>query len=354
MKFLTIAATSFRLFTRDRTALVWTFAFPIMLVVFLNLMYAEPQPEISVLVVQQDNSPIADAYVSALDNALNVVKADDAAAAEAKVRDGAYVAAIIVPAEFGERVQAGDAVVRLVYDETKKNVAAIAIRVADSVLRGLVGPEPPATLETQPVHGVVFEPPQHIVPAVAIISLMITGAMWGATSIHEERERGTLRRHLLAPIDRASLLAGQLLSVFLAGCMVLVILFAIGIFVFDMVIAGSLLLVAPIGALVILLAAGLGLAIAPRVRSAKAAEGAVMTIAWPMFFLSGLFVPIEFMPQYMQTLAWIFPTTYAMDAFRGVIVHGEGLLAIAPSLAVVAGFVVVFFMMGLLLLKWEE
>jgi ABC-type multidrug transport system permease subunit len=55
----------------------------------------------------------------------------------------------------------------------------------------------------------------------------------------------------------------------------------------------------------------------------------------------------------MQTLAHIFPTTYAMDAFQGIIVHGEGLLAIAPSLAVVAGFVVAFFAIGLLLLKWE-
>lgn len=353
MKFLTIAATSFRLFTRDRTALFWVFAFPIMLVTFLNLVYGEPQPKISVLVVQEDNSPIADAYVSALEQAMNVVKIDNATAAEAKVRDGAYVAAIIVPAGFGERVRADNAVVRLVYDETKEDTSAISIRVADGVLRALVGPESPATLETQPVHGVVFEPPQHIVPSVAIMSLVITGAMAAASSIHEERARGTLRRHLLAPISRASLLAGQLLSVVLAGCIALAIIFTIGIFVFGMAIAGSLLLVALVGALVVLLGAGLGLAIAPHVRSTKAAEGAVMTMIWPMFFLSGLFVPIEFMPKYMQTLAQIFPTTYAMSAFRGVIVRGEGLLAIAPSLAVVAGFVLAFFMIGLLLLKGE-
>ncbi len=42
-----------------------------------------------------------------------------------------------------------------------------------------------------------------------------------------------------------------------------------------------------------------------------------------------------------------------MNAYQDVIVHGKGLLDIAPSLTAVAGFVLVFFALGLLLFKWE-
>jgi len=355
VKFLTIAATSTRRFTRDRTAIFWTFAFPIMLVIFLNLVYAQPSPTISILVVNQDDSQIAGDYVSALENALKVTRIGDATVAEDKVRGGEYVAAVIIPEGFGGRVLAGDAVVRLLYDETRaKEIVSIVIQTVEGTLGGVTAlTPPPATLEKRPVHGRGLDPVQHIVPSVAIMCITISGAMAAALSIHEEREKGTLERHLTAPITKMDLLGGQMLSVFLICCLSLAIIFAIGFFAFGLVIRGSLLLVALICALTILLAAGLGLAIVPHVRSPKAAEGAVMTIVWPMFFLGGLFVPIEFLPEYMQTIARIFPFTYAMGAFRSVIVHGEGLFAIALPLTVVVGFTIAFFALGLLLLKWE-
>jgi len=55
----------------------------------------------------------------------------------------------------------------------------------------------------------------------------------------------------------------------------------------------------------------------------------------------------------MQSIAKVFPTYYAMNAFQDVIVRGKGLLEIAPSLAAVAGFVFAFLAIGLLFFKWE-
>ena len=115
-----------------------------------------------------------------------------------------------------------------------------------------------------------------------------------------------------------------------------------------------MLLVALIGVLVALFSVGLGLLVSNFARSPNAAEGAVLGITLPMCALGGLWWPVEMMPQYMQTIAHALPTTHAMNAFRGVIMRGEGLLAIASPVLVLLGFAIAVLAIGLWLFKWEE
>jgi ABC-2 type transport system permease protein len=354
MKFLTIAVKELRLFRRDRMALFWTLALPIILIALFSAVFAPRPVEFSVLVVQEDNSPAADAYVSALDNVLNVVKVDDAADAENKVRAGEYVVAIIIPADFGEQLRVGASTVHLVYDEVRETTARIVIQIVDGVTRRFLGQDPPITLEVRSVRGREFDPFQYFVPGIGVFFIMMGMGIFGASFIHAEREKGTLRRNLLAPIGRTTFLGGKLLGGFLIGCIQIMVLFGVGILVFGMVIEGSIPLVALIGALVVLLGMGLGLAIARFIRSGKAATDTVTALVLPMSFLSGLWWPIELMPQYLQSFAQVLPMTHAMSAFNDVIMRGQGLLEVAPSLAVLAGFVVALFAISLLFFKWEE
>ena len=333
--------------------LFWAFALPIILIALFSVVFGPRPVEFSVLLVQEDNSQIADAYVSALGNVLDVTEVDDVADAEAKVRAGEYMVAIIIPADFGEQLQAGASTVHLVYDEVRETTARIAIQMVDGVTRRFLGQDPPIALEVRSVRGREFDPFQYFVPGIGVFFIMMGMGIFGASFIHEEREKGTLRRNLLAPIGRATFLGGKLLGGFLIGCMQTTVLFGVGIFVFDMRIEGSILLVALIGALVVLLGVGLGLAIAQFIRSGKAAADTVTALVLPMSFLSGLWWPIEMMPQYLQDFAQVLPMTHAMSAFQDVIMRGQGLLEIAPHLAVLASFVVAFFAIGLLLLKWE-
>jgi ABC-2 type transport system permease protein len=353
MKFLTIAAKELRLFRRDRMALFWVIVLPIILIVLFSAVFAPRPVEISVLVVQEDNSPAADAYVSALDNILDIVPVDDAADAEDRVRAGEYVVAIIIPADFGEQLLVGASTVHLVYDEVRETTARIVIQIVDGVTRRFLGQDPPITLEARSVHGREFDPFQHFVPGIGIFFIMMGMGAFGASCIHVEREEGTLRRNLLAPIGRTTFLGGKLLGGFLIGCVQITILFGVGILVFGMVIEGSIPLVALISAFVVLLGMGLGLAIARFIRSGQAAEGTVQALVLPMSFLSGLWWPIELMPQYLQSFAQVLPMTHAMSAFNDIIMRGQGLLEIAPSLAVLAGFAIALFVIGVLFFRWE-
>jgi ABC-2 type transport system permease protein len=67
----------------------------------------------------------------------------------------------------------------------------------------------------------------------------------------------------------------------------------------------------------------------------------MMTLMFPMMFLSGVFFPIQQMPWYMQTISKMLPLTYASQALRKVMVLGAGIPAISAELTILIVFGVV-------------
>lgn len=348
MRFLTITAKELRLWLRDRHALFFTFALPLLFITVFGLAFSGDMGKIGVLVVQEDNGSVADNYVRALNVVLDVTKVDSVAVAEKDVSDGEKVAAIIVPEGFSDN----KATVRLIYDETKRETSTIVMHILEAVTLGSLGQTPPIIAE--PVSGKQLDPFQFFVPGMAVFFILMVGGIGGAESTIDEKDRGTFKRNLLAPIGRASYLAGKLSAHFLIGCMQLVVFFGAGILLFGMTVYGSLLLVGLVGILVVLVGVGLGLLISCFVRSHDGATGAVMALTLPMAALGGLWWSIEMMPGYMQSIAQVLPTYHAQNALTSVIIRGKDLAAIASSVLVLAGFVIALLVAGLLLFKWEE
>jgi ABC-2 type transport system permease protein len=69
---------------------------------------------------------------------------------------------------------------------------------------------------------------------------------------------------------------------------------------------------------------GLGLFISTRVATREAAGQMAMGTMMPSIFLSGYVFPLDSMPWVFWYVAQIFPTTWLIDAARGVILRGAG------------------------------
>ncbi len=64
----------------------------------------------------------------------------------------------------------------------------------------------------------------------------------------------------------------------------------------------------------------------------------MMTLTFPMIFLSGVFFPIEQMPGFMQVISRILPLTYAVEALRKVIILGAGISSLGKELTILITF----------------
>jgi len=88
-------------------------------------------------------------------------------------------------------------------------------------------------------------------------------------------------------------------------------------------------------------------------KSADSAENLTGLITFPMFFLGGVFIPIDRLPEAVQVLAYMMPLTYFSDALREVMTRGAGIAEIAVDLGVLAVFAVVVFALAVKLFRWE-
>ncbi|MGH7880291.1 MAG: ABC transporter permease, partial [Candidatus Binataceae bacterium] len=114
--------------------------------------------------------------------------------------------------------------------------------------------------------------------------------------------------------------------------------------------AHPLALLAP-GAAIALAAAGFGLIVASagRTRDAVLPVGAIVIMT--MAAMGGCWWPIDFEPQWMQTVALALPTTWAMRAFNDLMIRGlPASSAILPT-AVNLGFGILYAATGALLAR---
>jgi ABC-2 type transport system permease protein len=157
-------------------------------------------------------------------------------------------------------------------------------------------------------------------------------------AISQEREVGTMDGMMVAPINRLSIILGKALGQTGRGLIQGVIVMALAIGIFGVVIHGSLILVAALLLLGVFSFVGLGIVLTSLAKDQETAQMMMMTLMFPMMFLSGVMFPLQQMPWYMQDIAKFLPLTYAADAMRKVMVLGAGVSAISTDLIILIVF----------------
>lgn len=183
-----------------------------------------------------------------------------------------------------------------------------------------------------------------IMAMVVMMSLM-TGL---PHAISYEREVGTLDGMLAAPVHRISILGGKVIAQTTRGMLQGVIILALSILLFGVSIQGSIALVLGLLLLTVFSIVGLGILITSFTSTEETATMIMMTLTFPMMFLSGVFFPIQQMPQFMQVIAQFLPLTYAVSALRRVVVLGVGVQAISTDIIILFGFGVILLSVALL------
>lgn len=173
-------------------------------------------------------------------------------------------------------------------------------------------------------------------------------------SVLQEKQSGTFRRIMVAPIHRATLLAGKLLPYYLINLIQVVIMLGGSSLLFGMSLGYS-----PAGLVVVSLAAaatatGLGVLIASQVRTPSQASGLTVLLLLTFSALGGCFVPRFLMPAWLKTLGLITPHAWALDAYQDLLVRGYGLIEVLPKVGALAGFALVFFGIGVWRFRFDQ
>jgi ABC-2 type transport system permease protein len=175
---------------------------------------------------------------------------------------------------------------------------------------------------------------------VMMLLFTLTGC---ARSLLGERDHGTLRRLLAAPIRPGSILLGKFLMAWLLGLVLVTVLFVFAWLVFkvDIVSRWDTLLV--ISAVTAAACTSFAVAIASWAKTEKQADGVSTLLILSMSALGGSWFPTMFMPPAAQTVAKFTLTYWSLRGYQGSLWYGKTwtdpdvLLSLGVVMAVAVG-----------------
>jgi ABC-type transport system involved in cytochrome c biogenesis permease component len=186
------------------------------------------------------------------------------------------------------------------------------------------------------------------VPGFGITFLLIGMLMGISLRLIEDRDWGTLQRMRVSGAPLSGILIGKLCSRFLVGLLQLVILFAIGWWLFDISLGRNPLALFLPAIAISFAAAAFGLVIACLARSHDSVMPIGAVCAMAMSAIGGCWWPLSFEPSWMRTLGWFMPTTWTMRAFNDLMIRNLPPAEVLLPSAVTMGLGVLFASAGLI------
>ena len=354
---------------RNRLGLVLLVLMPLFMMVLVGLIYPSSATvtNLQVGLVNNDSgfnnsTLISQTFIAGLNQVnsqthimvmSNVSNIDDI---RDMIRKGDLEGGIIIPSNFSASMMTGQqGTLEIICDESNPQVSAalqgelkavfdnMGTALAQQRVQALNSTNTLAVVEPFNVQtqGVVSGNPNYfsfVAPGIMALTVTMSVMTGLPVAISQEKELGTMDGIMAAPIKRLSIIFGKALGQTARGMIqgTIVLLLAVGLF--GVTIQGNILLVYALLILGVFAFVGLGIVITSVAKDQQTAQMLLMTISFPMMFLSGVFFPLQQMPWYMQDVAKVLPLTYEAQALRQVMVLGAGIPDITTELIVLIVF----------------
>ena len=247
------------------------------------------------------------------------------------IRAGKAKVGIKIPEDFSRQTELKrSAQILVLVDGSESSVAGEALNVANALALQeslkQFSVETGLPIEARP--RILFNPDTRsanfFIPGLMVVMCQMMAIMLSANAIVREKEKGTLEQLFMTPVKAGELILGKLIPYLVLTlaefCTILFLMWS----VFQVPIHGYVFTLLAFTLPFTFAFLGLGLYISTRVETREAAGQMAMGTMMPSIFLSGYVFPLDSMPAFFWYVAQVFPTTWLIDAARGVILRGAG------------------------------
>jgi ABC-2 type transport system permease protein len=403
MQSLAVAWKELQLLVRDRGTLIVFFVLPLLMGSMVGSMYGQQTGgeggiQIPLYVDNEDTGPYGAQIAAVLEgiDVLDVQEIATRAEADTLVGEGRRPAAIVIPADLSASVDAYEpSTLQIIGDPGQEMFVGLITGMMNDVIAPIVtlgevqhgvrrildesgilasaDPQvqraalaqttgvvmsqlykmqkvPRVSLVTESMGGVEVTVPTNpfavSMPGFTVwFAFFIVGSI--SSSLLKEREAGTLRRLLAAPIPVSAIIVGKMLAFVVVAILQVVVLFAVGKLAFDMPLGSSPLGLALVTLAVGLAATSLGMMVASLARSARQADGIGMVLGFVLAGLGGCLVlgltPLYRMKGMLGVASRLTPHAHALEAYRRLMLEGGTATDVLPQVAIVIGMSALFF-----------
>ena len=192
-----------------------------------------------------------------------------------------------------------------------------------------------------------------VVPGILGMNIMFGSFFGVGFAIVRYRRNSVLKRLHATPLTAFEFILAQMVSRLIIVMFTISIVFTICNFLFDFYMIGSyfnLLVMAMLGALSMI---SMALIIAARLESQEGANGLLNLMSWPMMILSGTWFSLEGAPQWLQDVGLIVPLTHALKASREIMFNGATLWDVRTNIMALLVITAVLLFVSSLRFRWH-
>jgi ABC-2 type transport system permease protein len=338
---------------RDRTTVFQIFMIPVVQLLVLANAATFDVTQVRMLVVDEDRTTVSAGLVQRLEagREFTVVRSEpsDVSVDEA-LHDREVTAVLHIPRRFEEDlVRRGRAPVQLILNAEEGATSGIVQSNANAILaayareldhtlpRAAAGSGIPRAAPLDLRTRRWFNPTRNykhwMVPALMVSLTTIIGLLLTAQNITRENELGTLEQLNVTPMTKVQFIAAKLIPFWVLSLVIFSLGLAIGKLVFGIPMRGSLGLVYLAAMVYLVVVLGLGLWISTITRTQQQAMFVAFFVILIFLLMSGLFTPVDSMPDWAQRVAEANPVKHFVFIMRSVLVRGAGLETVGPPLA---------------------
>ena len=181
------------------------------------------------------------------------------------------------------------------------------------------------------------------VPGVMTVILMLVSAMMTSISITREKELGTMEILLVSPLKSYQVIIGKVFPYIFLSIINAIVIVLLSIFIFNMPIQGSLVLLGLESVLFIVTSLALGILISTISETQQTAMMiSLMGLMLPVILLSGFIFPISSMPIPLQMISHAIPAKWFIIILKAIMLKGVGLQFIWKETLILLGMTVFF------------
>jgi len=368
-------AVSLKTFFREKAAMFFTIAFPIILILVFGTIFLNQDNvslDLSVQDLDQTNSSAQLVKALELNGKFKIAAVDPAIDATQYAKDRKVSLVLVIPRGY-ERALArrlglmggipnaafrdpnASVTVTYIYDasasstSTKTQLLRAGLAMVD---QGLSGQPPFIRVAETSILAKQYRFIEFFVPGIIAMSVM-TSSLSGAVTMNAElRQKGVIRKLSTTPITRTDWILSNILYQFVLAVISTGAILVVSYVVFSVRLQLNAWLFAFL-VLEVFAFGGIGMILTRVANEAESAAAAANFIMFPMMFLAGSFFPIEMMPGFLQTIARILPLYYVNEGLRASMVSVDNTAALRYA-AMIGVFAAVVFVVGIATTKWEE
>ena len=345
-----------QIFLRNKQYIVFSLILPLLILAIVGLNDGDNDP-IEIGIVNNSKSNLSQQFVDQLtsNKLFNIIQGS-----EGKLRNelvnGDLMIVLIIPSAMDDKVKLSN--IKLLVDKSQaqfiQTIEPILNQSLLSIEREITGRASMFNLVIEDVKSRTLSYIDFLLPGIMAFMLMNLSIAGSGFNVVEFRRRGILKRLFVTPIKPIDFVLAIVIARMVIVLGQLSIIFGFALAILDANIVGSVVSLYFVIMLSVLMFLTLGFSIGSLAKTQESVGVLATIFIYPQLVLSGIFFPIETLPEYIHPFAELLPLSLVADAMRSIANDGLELIDIYANFIGIGIWIVIGMLISTKLFVWKE